>query len=101
MIQGTVDSSDKLSEAEFSKTLDFLIKAFDPNITNGTPKTSIGEGLEHPAKEGQLSADDLDALRAIRTHHSSVVLNIDSFTTDIVDGRLPKLERGNLTLVEA
>ncbi len=101
MIQGTVDSSDKLSQAEFSKTIDFLIKAFDPSFTNDSTKTNVGEGVKDPAREGQLSAEDLDALRAIRTHHRSVVLNIDSFTTDIVDGRLPRLERGHLTLVQA
>lgn len=101
VIQGTVDSSNKLSEAEFSKTIDFLIKAFDPSINNDSAKPNIGEELNGPAREGQLSAEDLDALRAIRTHHSSVVLNIDSFTTDIVDGRIPRLERGHLTLVQA
>lgn len=100
LTQGTVDSSDKLSQAEFSKTIDLLIKAFDPSLTNDSTKTNFGEGVIEPAREGQLSAEDLDALRAIRTYHSSVVLNIDSFNTDIVDGRLPKLERGHLTLVQ-
>lgn len=100
VIQGTVDSSDKLSQAEFSKTIDFLIKAFDPSFTEDGAKTNVGKGVADPAGEGQLSAEDLDALRAIRTHHSSVVLNIDSFNTDVVDGHLPRLERGHLTLVQ-
>lgn len=101
VIQGTVDSSDKLSQADFSKTLDFLIKAFDPTFTNDKTNTNVSEAVKDSAREGKLSAADLDALRAIRTHHSSVVLNIDSFTTDIVDGLLPRLERGHLTLVQA
>jgi len=101
VIQGTVDSSDKLSQTEITKTIDFLIKAFDPKFTIGATKADGGEGVEDPARENLLSAEDLNALSAIRTHHSSVVLNIDSFTTDIVDGRLPRLERGHLTLVQA
>lgn len=101
MIQGTVDSSSKLSQAELSKTLDFICKAFDPQYTtNDNPNAA--EALKEPAKEGQLSAEDLDALKAIRTHHSSTVLNgLNSFTTDVVEGRLPRLERGRLTLVQA
>ena len=101
MIQGTVDSSDKLSRAELSNTIDFLIKAFDLSFTNDSTKTDVGEGVKDPAREGHLSAEDLDALHAMRMHHGSVVLNIDSFTTDIVNGRLPRFERGHLTLVQA
>ena len=96
MIQGTVDVSEKLTQAEFAKTIDFLIKAFDPETIDASTKGTLGEGLA-----GRVSEQDLDALRAIRTQHSSNVLNINSFTTDVVDGRVPKLERGSLTLLKA
>ena len=96
VIQGTVDVSGKLRQAEFSKTIDFLFKAFDPEVSDPSMKTTVGEGVA-----GQLSPDDLDALRSIRTHHGSAVLNFDNFTTDVVDGRVPRLERGHLTLVQA
>lgn len=95
VIQGTVDTSEKLTQAEFSKTLDFFIKAFDPAVIDASVEGVVGEGVA-----GGLSKEDLDALSAIRTHHGSSVLNIDSFTTDVVDGRVPRLERGRLTLVQ-
>ena len=101
VIQGTIDSSDKFSQTKFSKTIDFLIKAFGPSFTNDSTKKKVGEGVKDLDREGRLSVEDLDAPREIHTHHSSVVLKIDSFTTDTVDGRLPRLKRCNLTLVQA
>ncbi|RYP03456.1 hypothetical protein DL764_005137 [Monosporascus ibericus] len=95
VIQGTVDVSGKLTQAEFSKTIGFLIKVFNPKIIEASAKSTVGERIA-----GQLWADNLDALRAIRTHHGSNLLNIDSFTTDVVDGCVPRLERGHLTLVQ-
>ncbi|KAK5656804.1 hypothetical protein OQA88_4352 [Cercophora sp. LCS_1] len=99
VIQGTVDVSGKevsgkLTQAEFSKTIDFLAKAFDPKIIDG----SATDGAEGEARK--LTEEDLEALRTIRTHHGAAVLNIDNFTTDVVDGRVPRLERGQLTLVQ-
>ncbi|MCJ1399668.1 hypothetical protein MMC11_002870 [Xylographa trunciseda] len=58
VIQGTVDVFEKLTQAKFSKTIDFLIKAFDPETIDASAKGTAGEGIA-----GQLSAQDLDALR--------------------------------------
>lgn len=69
------------------------MKAFDPAIVDASK-----EGAKGGARVG-LTEDDLEALSALRTHHGANVLNIDSFTTDVVNGRVPKLERGGLTLV--
>jgi hypothetical protein len=87
-------TSDKLTQAEFPETLKFLIKAFHLKIVDAGKDGALGG-----AKSGGLTEDDLEALSALRSQHGSAVLNIDSFTTDLVEGCVPKLERGSLTLV--
>jgi hypothetical protein len=72
-----------------------LVKAFDPKVVDASK-----EGVVGGAKAVGLTEDDLEALSALRSHHGSNVLNIDSFTTDVVDGRVPHLKRGGLTLLK-
>lgn len=105
IIQGTADATNKLTQAEFSKTIDFLTKAFSPAFRNNLDNTGDGpapdgaEAAKPPPMDDGISPEDREVLQALRTHHGQNTLNLDSFTTDVIDGRVPKLEKGELTLV--
>lgn len=47
-----------------------------------------------------MSTEDVEVLKALRAHHGKDTTGgIANFSTDVIDGRVPRLERGNLTLV--
>lgn len=81
VIQGTADVSTKLTQSEFSKALDFVVKAFD-----------------RKGEADKTSEEELKIQEEIRTTQSQNMDNIESFTMDVIDGRLPRLLRGNLGL---
>ncbi|KAK3324861.1 hypothetical protein B0H66DRAFT_470293 [Apodospora peruviana] len=106
IIQGTADAgTSKLTQAEFSKTIDFLTKAFNPAINTQFKDANqeiVGEEPQPQAAAAQgLSPEDLEALQSIRIHHGKHTMGMDSFTTDVIDGLIPRLETGRLTLVAA
>jgi hypothetical protein len=74
--------------------LGFLIKALDPEVVKVSKEGATGR-----AKPVGLTEEDMEALSALRSHHGSNVLDIDSSTTDVVDGRVPHLERRGLILI--
>ncbi|RDW81828.1 aromatic-ring hydroxylase-like protein [Coleophoma cylindrospora] len=81
IIQGTADVSTKLTQAEFSSALNFVVKAFD--------------------RKGQsdlTSEQERKAFDEIRKTQSQNMDNIQSFTMDVIDGRLPRLSTGKLGL---
>ena len=81
VIQGTADVSAKLTQAEFSTALGFVVGAFD--------------------RKGQADGKDEKDPRIfeeIRRTQTQNMDNIQSFTMDVIDGRLPRLSRGNLGL---
>lgn len=47
-----------------------------------------------------LSPEDLKALHAYHDHLKKT-LNLEGFTTDVINGLVPKLEKGSLTLIQA
>ncbi|PSR81494.1 hypothetical protein BD289DRAFT_393427 [Coniella lustricola] len=97
IIQGTADATGKITQDEFSQTIDFLVLAFTPAFN---PKQEyVGEGKEH--EKETLTEQDLEALKGFRQHQGKHTMNIQSFTTDVIDGLVPKMERGSLTLVPA
>ena len=81
VIQGTADVSTKLTQAEFSNALDFVVEAFDRK----------GEADLKNQKDQKIFEE-------IRKTQSQNMDNIQSFTMDIIDGRLPRLVRGKLGL---
>lgn len=89
VIQGTADATDKLTQAEFSKTIDYLTQAFIG------PESERQKG----AKSAPLSPQDREILDDIRKRHVHNICNVDSFTTDVIDNRVPRLQRGSLGLV--
>ena len=81
VIQGTADVSTKLTQAEFSNALDFVVEAFDRK----------GEAYLKNEKDQKIFEE-------IRRTQSQNMDNIQSFTMDVIDGRLPRLMRGKLGL---
>ena len=81
VIQGTADVSTKLTQAEFSNALDFVVEAFDRK----------GEADLKNEKDQKIFEE-------IRRTQSQNMDNIQSFTMDVIDGRLPRLMRGKLGL---
>ena len=52
-------------------------------------------------ESSDLSVDDIEAMKALTSHHIEDTSSVHRFTADVIDGRVPRLERGNLTLVAA
>lgn len=104
VIQGTADSTDKFTQSDFSKTLDFLQRAFTPAFRGADDMSKDGYDEAHPPPVGKtLSTDDTDdreILTAIRWNHGRN-FSVDNFTTDVINGRIARLETGSLTLVPA
>ncbi|KAK6078946.1 hypothetical protein SCUP234_05872 [Seiridium cupressi] len=82
---GSQNDTGKITQEEFSHTYEFLIKAFKVHFdhTDG------------------LTKKDVDALQAFRSHQGSHIMNINSFTSEVIDGLVPSLKKGGLTLVPA
>ena len=94
----------KITQAEFSKTIDFLAVPFSGYLKkpqNGTapPNEPAADVPSDGLKPLDLSDEDKEALEAVHTHWNRNMYMIESFTTDIIDGRIPRLEVGNLSLV--
>ncbi len=115
VIQGTVDTSRKLTQNEISKTVDFCFSAFQPAareereaVLRKVEGISINDSGSAQAKtkqgvdlEASLSADELRILNTIRARQmirSEDTINIDNFNTDTIDGMVPNLKRGALGL---
>ncbi|KAJ0423113.1 FAD/NAD(P)-binding domain-containing protein [Aspergillus carlsbadensis] len=105
VIQGEADSTGKITQVEFAKTIEFVMKAFDPNIfregVQAVPGQTEDEMNKAKMPAVELTAEDMAALRAIRMSHGQTTGSLEAFTTDVIHGRLPLLQRGALTLVLA
>ena len=101
VIQGQADATKSFSQAELDKTVQFLATAFQP-ISN--PDSSEHINPEDPTTMVQrpdLAAENAAAMKALALKQVSESAGVSAFTTDVIEGRLPRLERGNLTLVMA
>ncbi|KAL9006385.1 MAG: hypothetical protein Q9188_000859 [Gyalolechia gomerana] len=126
IIQGTADTTSTVSHTNLDQTIDFCANAFDSVHPEDRVKvldkvaTAIGENGGNEANAPSLSEDEtqsrmdtlresldpeekkvLDFIRARRIIKTEETLDIDHFTTNVIDGMAPHLERGNLTLVNA
>ncbi|KAL4876136.1 FAD/NAD(P)-binding domain-containing protein [Aspergillus karnatakaensis] len=103
VIQGTVEISNNITQAEFSKTIDFLAKALDPSILSMLEDAHDPAELEKlmKASHGDEDEAEMEVLTAIRMGQGAEIFGIGNFTTDVVHGMVPRLERGSLTLVPA
>ena len=118
VIQGTADTSGKLTQTEIAKTVDFCVQAFEPTaraereaVLQKVEALSVNDSgsTDAKTKEGAevltaaLSADELRILATIRAREMMRIedsMNIDSFSADAIDGMAPNLKRGSLGLVK-
>ncbi|KAL9025296.1 MAG: hypothetical protein Q9196_005856 [Gyalolechia fulgens] len=124
VIQGTADTTSTVSHTNIDQTIEFCANAFESVHPEDRAKvldkvaTAIGENCGNEANVPSLSDSEvesrvdalresldpeekkvLDFIRARRGLKTSETLDIDHFTTNVIDGMAPHLERGNLTLV--
>ncbi|KAL4781316.1 FAD/NAD(P)-binding domain-containing protein [Aspergillus varians] len=108
IIQGTVDAdvSNRLTQSEVSKTVDFCLNAFKPvdaeKRQRVLAKMKSGAAGVKADLEG-LSEDELRILHSIRARQmlrTEDTLNLDNFSRDVIDGMVPRLKQGSLTLVK-
>ncbi|KAL9047357.1 MAG: hypothetical protein Q9214_000041 [Letrouitia sp. 1 TL-2023] len=88
IIQGTSDTTNKLTQAEFSKSFHFCVKAFDRYKNKADSQSPINE------EEEKMFAE-------FRSTQAKTWNSLQGFTTDVIDGRVPRLERGSLGLMSA
>lgn len=105
VIQGTVDAdvSNKLTQTEVSKTVEFCLNAFKqvkPEERQAVLEKVKGAGNESQELE-RLSEDELRVLHTIRARQmlrSEDTLNLNNFSKDVIDGLMPNLKHGSLGL---
>ncbi|KAL9598782.1 MAG: hypothetical protein Q9219_004280 [cf. Caloplaca sp. 3 TL-2023] len=123
IIQGTADTTNTVLHSKLDQTIDFCANAFDSfhpedraavlekmaaaidetgasenDLNNAQVQSKIDALRESLEPEEKRVLDFIRARKAMRTEDT---LHIESFTSDVIDGLAPRLERGNLTLVDA
>ena len=113
VIQGTADTHGKLTQEEVSKTVDFCLNAFSGHV-DATQRDAVLKKVEDLRLAGQaetqkelaayLTPDELHILNTVRAREmvrSEDTVNIDTFTSDSIDGRVLNMVHGSLGLVAA
>ncbi|KAI4259133.1 MAG: hypothetical protein L6R42_004743 [Xanthoria sp. 1 TBL-2021] len=125
VIQGTADVANGVSQSELSETIAFCANAWDSvrpeqratilqkiqrtveHYTGGTnipsDKTPDAEAIFEKVKQN-LSEEEVRVMNYIRARQlmrTEDTMHIEHFSTDVIDGLAPLVERGRLTLKEA
>ncbi|KAI1211406.1 FAD/NAD(P)-binding domain-containing protein [Annulohypoxylon truncatum] len=122
VIQGTVDvdatTKTKLTQAEISKTVEFCFRSFADvpqekkdalmeklkgyGLGGGSDDEKTTKTIEE-VKEALTPEESqiLDILRGRRMVRGEDSINLVNFTRDVIDGLIPNMERGKLSLVKA
>jgi hypothetical protein len=93
-----------------SKTVDFCLKAFAPVdvakrdavLKRVEDLTAAGSVQSHAELQAYLSADEMNILNSVRAREmvrSEDTVNIDTFASDIIDGRALNMVQGSLGLI--
>lgn len=100
MIQGTADATKKFTQADLDKTVGFLSTALQPVLN---PRDDVDPTAKNPAAQmkGDINMEDLKIIRALMTQYLDDTTGTGGITADVIDGLVPRLERGNLTLIKA
>ncbi|KAL4900746.1 hypothetical protein BDW74DRAFT_188149 [Aspergillus multicolor] len=103
VIQGDAEATARITQAEFAKTIAFLAKALDPTPLDDLPEEPRQnlQGKWHALGRGDEAEGELEILSALRLGVGTEIFSTGNFTTDVVMGRVPRLVRGELTLVPA
>ncbi|RDW78596.1 uncharacterized protein DSM5745_05448 [Aspergillus mulundensis] len=109
IIQGSVETPGGITKTEFSRTIDFFLKTLDEQFERNEEISDDDEPLgwgdpinkSRERSGGVEDESDTEILKALRKSYGNNLLSIGGFTTDVVEGRVPRLERGRLTLVLA
>ncbi|OAA56183.1 Tryptophan halogenase [Niveomyces insectorum RCEF 264] len=113
IIQGTADVHGKLTQEEVSKTVDFCLNAFSRPVDAAMRDAVLkrvedlkisGAARSHKELEAYLTPDELNILNTVHAREmvrSEDTLNIDTFTSDVIDGRALNMVRGSLGLISA
>ena len=101
VIQGQADATKSFSQAELDKTVQFLTTALQPTFNPGSSEYVNPEDPSALVQRPDLATEDVEAMKALTAHHIEDCAGVSGFTADVIEGRLPRLERGNLTLVMA
>ncbi|KAL3476354.1 FAD/NAD(P)-binding domain-containing protein [Aspergillus californicus] len=104
IIQGMADAdvSNRLTQSEVSKTVDFCLNAFKP-VDEEKRRAVFAKMKDGETDLESLSEDELrilDTIRARQLLRTGDGLNIDNFSRDAIDGMVPRLKQGSLTLVK-
>lgn len=122
VIQGTADVKGDLTQAELSKTVDFCLNAFadtepeeraavlrkvdgtgvETNGTNGD--ASMTGANKHTVNQDSLTEDELRVLKTIRARQmlrTEDTLNLDNWSSEVINGYSPNVRRGALGLNKA
>ncbi|KAF1936660.1 hypothetical protein EJ02DRAFT_506414 [Clathrospora elynae] len=112
IIQATAYVHGKLTQEEVAKTVDFCLNAFAPVdaakrdavMAKVEELKSSGSAQIHKELEAYLSPDELHILNTVRAREmvrSEDTVNIDTFTSDTMDGRAVNMIQGSLGLISA
>lgn len=101
VIQGTADATQAFTQAELTKTIHFLTTALQSTFNPGSEEDLNAADPNAVQQTSNVESEDIEAMNALTSHHLEDTSGVHRFTVDVIDGRLPRLERGNLTLVAA
>jgi hypothetical protein len=67
------------------------------------PADDVDPSAHNPAAQikGDVKAEDLKIIRSLMMQYLNDTTGTGGVTADVIDGLVPRLERGNLTLVKA
>jgi len=92
VIQGTADTTNRLTQTEFSGAINHITEAmFRPNSVTYSTKEKVKAAKPTPAEQ-----ELIDGIRKRQAQH---LHSVEDFTTNVIDGRIPRLQRGNLGLM--
>ncbi|EFQ33697.1 uncharacterized protein GLRG_08626 [Colletotrichum graminicola M1.001] len=113
IIQGTADTHGKLTQEEVTKTVDFCLSAFAQPVDAAKREAVLkrvedlqisGRAKSHKELEAYLTPDEMRILNTVRAREmvrSEDTVNIDTFTSDTIDGRALNMVHGSLGLISA
>ncbi|KAL3465595.1 FAD/NAD(P)-binding domain-containing protein [Aspergillus heterothallicus] len=101
VIQGEADTDKSaITQTELNTSMNPLLTTLDPRLPNFlSDDKAVDKAMSESSDEDKRK--ELEMLVAMVSGHGLEVLTMGDYTTDVIDGHLPRLERGALTLIPA